>query len=504
MKVGFWAEIQRCHEIKKQSNRAIAKSLGCCAKTVKKALEMEVSPSQIPAARRASVLDPYKPMIDELIEKYPDLSAIRILEEIARGPDGYAGSVYPLRRYLRTIRPARKRVYQEAHYDPGEAMQVDWGTCGWVRIGAIRRRVSVLVAVLCFSRLTFIKFTLSQSKECFYRAIADACAFFGGLTEKLIFDNLKAAVIAGHGRHAVLHPEFLALCGHYRFLPIACQRDDPETKGTVECGVKYVKQNALKGRDEQLKTFEGYKQLEVYWRDSVANVREHATTGEQPRVRFEREKQHLRALPAKRPDTDDDAPRVVSNHCRVRFDANRYSVPPEYCGKPVAVKANDDDVWVLHDGQEIARHTRCYEKRQLCCLPEHRIAALQKRHRAKASQLEREFDALGAVAQDFHLKLMTMPVQKNVHLRKLLKLVRLYGRRDVLEAISTALQVQACDAPSVENILMQQRRRRCLPSPMPVRPKRAELINDIHLPEPDLAKYDRIFGLDDDMGERMP
>ena len=60
-----------------------------------------------------------------------------------------------VRRYLRTVRPARGRVYQEVHYEPAQAMQVDWGECGRVQVGATTRKVSVFVAVLCYSRLIY-------------------------------------------------------------------------------------------------------------------------------------------------------------------------------------------------------------------------------------------------------------------------------------------------------------------------------------------------------------
>jgi len=69
------------------------------------------------------------------VARYPELSAVRVTEEISRGKDGYRGSVYPVRRYLRQVRPARGRVYQEVIYQPGEAMQVDWGDCGRLVIG---------------------------------------------------------------------------------------------------------------------------------------------------------------------------------------------------------------------------------------------------------------------------------------------------------------------------------------------------------------------------------
>ena len=105
------------------------------------------------AAPRASLLDPYLEQIKDLLAKYPDLSAVRIREEIARGPQGYTGSTTVLRRYLRKVRPARGRVYQEVHYEPAQAMQVDWGECGRVQVGSTTRKVSVFVAVLCYSRL---------------------------------------------------------------------------------------------------------------------------------------------------------------------------------------------------------------------------------------------------------------------------------------------------------------------------------------------------------------
>ena len=164
-------------------------------------------------------------------------------------------------------------MYQEVHYEPGQAMQVDWGHCGQIRIGSTRRNVSVFVAVLCYSRLGYIEFCLSQRKAEFYRALVHALEFFGGSPQQIIFDNLKAAVLNGSGRHACLHPEFLALCGHFCLEPIACTRRDPESKGIVEASVRYVKRNALQGRDEELTCWEDYRRLAVTWRDEVANVR---------------------------------------------------------------------------------------------------------------------------------------------------------------------------------------------------------------------------------------
>jgi transposase len=494
MNVALWAEVRRLKEIEKLSQRQIAQRLHCSRHTVAKALRREQPPTT-EVVHRVSRLEPHTSQIDALLAKHPDLSAVRIHEEIARGPDGFTGSVTLVRRYLHGRRPTRSRVYQEVHYEPGEALQVDWGECGRVAVGGTSRKVSVFVAVLCHSRLMYIEFTLSQRKADFYRALVAALNFFGGSPRKVIVDNLKAAVLNGSGRQACYHPDFLALCGYFCLQPVACQRRDPESKGIVEGGVRYVKHNALAGRAEQLTTFEDYLALAVTWRDGVANVRRHATTNERPVDRFQTERSLLRGLPSLPFDTDEVVPAVVNPHARIEFDGNRYSVPPQFVRNSVMIRADRRQVSVLHEGQVIARHTRCYDRGQRIVLPDHRLAALEHRTRSGPTSLEQEFDALGAVARQFHLELMKRPVKTSLHLRRLLKLVRLYGPAEVVAALGRAAQLGTYDAAYVENLLLAERRRRQLPSPTLPTPQRRELIDEIQLDPADPAVYDRLFQL---------
>jgi transposase len=490
MKVALWAEIRRLSEIDKLSGRVIARRLHCSRHTVAAALALKQPPAS-PAVRRASLLDPYVEQIKDLLAQYPDLSAVRIREEIARGPQGYTGSASILRRYLRHVRPARGRVYQEVHYGPAQAMQVDWGDCGYVPVGSTRRKVSVFVAVLCYSRLLYIDFTLSQHKAEFYRSLVNALTFLGGSPRHLIFDNLKAAVLNGSGRHACLHPEFLALCGYFCLQPIACARRDPESKGIVEDGVRYVRHNALAGRADELTRFEDYLALAPRWRDQVANVRLHATTRQRPIDRFEQERGLLRPLPAIPFDTDEVVPAVVSPHARVAFDGNRYSTPPQFVRQTLTLRANRDQLRLLHEGQVVAQHVRSYERGQLLVLPEHHLAALSLRQRPRLKALEQEFNAWGPEAREFHVRLGSRPIKTSVHIRRLLSLAQLYGRADVLAALRRALELATYDAAYVENLLLAERRRQQLPTPTLPTPKRRELIDDIELEPADLARYDR-------------
>jgi transposase len=497
MNVALWAEIRRLAEIEKLSSYAISRRLRCSRHTVTAALKQDRPPVR-QAPRRASILDPHRAKIDALLARSPELSAVRICEDIARGPDGYPGSVITVRRYLRQVRPARGRVYQEVHYEPAQAMQVDWGECGRVQIGTTTRRVSVFVAVLCYSRLLFIEFTLSQRKAEFYRSLVHALEFFGGSPRAVIVDNLKAAVINGSGRAACFHPEFLALCGHYCLQPIACERRDPESKGIVEASVRYVKRNALAGRGDELVRFEDYVAFAPRWRDHVASVRLHETTRERPLDRFQHERTLLRPVPRIPFDTDEVVPAVVSPHARIEFDANRYSVPPQLVRQTVTIHADGHEVRILHQGQVVTRHVRCYERRQLLVLPEHRLAALTTSRRARKTALEEAFDALGPEARQFHLCLKRQPVKTGVHLRRLLGLARIYGSTEVLCAIAQALALGVHDAAYVENLLLAERRRRQLPTPTLPTPQRRELIDEIALEPVDPAIYDRLCNTTED------
>jgi len=416
---------------------------------------------------------------------------VRICEEIARGTDGYTGSATTVRRYLRTVCPRRGRVYQEAHYEPAQAMQVDWGECGRVQVGAATRKVSAFVAVLCYSRLIYLEFTLSQRKAEFYRGVVNALKFFGGSPRAIIFDNLKTAVINGSGRAACFHPEFLALCGHFYLQPIACERRDPESKRIVEGTVRYLKRNALAGRADELIRFEDYLAFAPRWRDQVANLRVHETTRERPVDRVEKERSLLHTLPVIPFDTDEVLPAVVSPHARIEFDSNRYSVPPHLARQTVTVRADAQEVRVLHQGQVVAQHVRCYERRQLIVLPDHCLAALGLSRRARSSALEQAFATLGPEARQFHLRLRGQPIKTGVHLRRLLGLARLYGPIELLPAMTQALQLTAYDAAYVENLLLAERRRRQLPTPTLPAPQRRELIDEIELEPADPALYDR-------------
>jgi len=348
MNVALWAEIRWLAEIEKLSGWAISRRLCCSRHTVAAALKLDQPPAR-QASHGASLLDAHKAKIDAILTRHPELLAVRIQQEIARGLDGYTSSTCTVRRYLRTVRPVYWRILPASplRAGPGHA---GWGECSRVQLGGTTHGVSVFVAVLCYSRLMYIEFMLSQGKAEFYRGVVHALEFFGGGPRAIIFDNLKAAVTNGSNRAACFHPEFLALCGRYYLQLIACERRDPESKGIVEGGVRYVKHNALAGRSEELTRYEDYLAFAPVWRDEVANVEIHATTQERPADRFPQEHSLLRPLPVVPFDTDEVVPAVISPHARIEFDGNQYWTPPRLARQTVTIRATHDEVRVLHQG----------------------------------------------------------------------------------------------------------------------------------------------------------
>ena len=130
----------------------------------------------------------------------------------------------------------------------GECAQVDWGQYGSVAVGSTRRRLSFFLMVLCYSRMLYLEFTLSEAMDHFLSCHRHALEFFGGVPQKIMIDNLKVGVVRHPtGQKALFNPRYLDFAAHYGFQPVACNVRKGNEKGRVENGVGYVKKNFLNG-----------------------------------------------------------------------------------------------------------------------------------------------------------------------------------------------------------------------------------------------------------------
>jgi transposase len=133
---------------------------------------------------------------------------------------GYTGTVWPLRRFVRGVRPGGARdAFFRLSTLPGEQGEVDWASFGSITIGTTRRPLSCFVMVLSWSRAIFARFVLDQTLESFLRCHVAAFTAFEGVPRGLLYDNLKTAVLERVGDVIRFNPRLLELAGHYHFAP---------------------------------------------------------------------------------------------------------------------------------------------------------------------------------------------------------------------------------------------------------------------------------------------
>ena len=343
----------------------VARRFGVHHSTVRRALA-DATQSEQPAS--TSIIEPFKPYIVERLTALPELTAARLILELR--DRGYKHGIAVLRRYIAKVRqPRSRKVYLRFETDPGEQAQVDWGHFGHMCVGGAQRPVSAFSMVLSWSRAIFVDFCFDQQMETFCRMHRRALEYFGGVTRKIVYDNLKSVVLNRVGSVIQFNPRFLAFAGHYVFEPTAAPVRYPEYKGRVEASIKYIRHSFFYGRS--FASLEDLRAQAGKWRDEIANQRLHGTTRERPADRLLVERLRLRALPPHPFDTDIVIPVIVSKEARVRLDSNSYSVPFRLVGKSVHIRADDHKVRIMLDGVEVAAHSRCWDRRRHVQDPAH-------------------------------------------------------------------------------------------------------------------------------------
>lgn len=484
----LWAEIRRLFWVEKRSKSDIARSLKVNWRTVTRALKHDHAPPA-PSPKRGSILDPFKKDIEEILAHTPRLTAVRLLEELQRR--GFTGKITVVRSRLAKIRETRRQeVFVRRVFHPGEAAEVDWANCGTVEVGGRKRRVSAFVMVLSFSRMLYLEFTFSEATEEFLRCHQNAFAFFGGCPRKILYDNLRTAVLAHHGPDVRWNPRFMDFSGHYLFKPVACNPAAGWEKGRVERAIQFIRSNFLLGR-----TFRSLEELNaaaVAWRDEKANRRIHKTTGKRPVDLLADDRARLLALPDVAYDTRILRSARVTPDCRVQFENNTYSVPPKYVGQDLTLRASPTEICVYEGPSLVARHPRSYETHQDMLDPDHAKEVLARKRRGSVQTLQRLFLALAPEAQKYLSGLVKNELSVDRHLRRILDLVATYGKAEVLGAIVRCLEYQAFGADYVENIILSERRRRREGQKTPLKIQKKELA-EIDLPEQTLDHYDDLL-----------
>ncbi len=483
-----WAYIRRLHLQDGLGISAIARELGLDRKTVRRAIRTDNFLATKQQGRsRSSKLDPFKSAIDRILEKTPHLSGVRLLEKLRRL--GYTGGKSILNEYLVTLPQRQQEVYLRIETGPGEQAQCDWGQCGALVLGKTKRLLSCFVMTLAYSRFMYVRFYLAETIENFLDGHVHAFEAFGGVPQTLVYDNLKSVVLQRHGKTILFNPTLLDFAGYYLFQPEPCRIRAPHHKGKVERGVGFVKSNFLAGRDDIFLppaelAFVNHECAQ--WLAEINN-RIHGTTHQRPVELLAEERSQLLPLPPHPYDIARKKSIYADRQAFVHFETNLYSVPPEAVDHPLTLKATPYQIDIYHHEQLVASHPRSFEKYRVFEKPEHRQAILRQKRQARQHKQRDFFLALGEVAEKFLAGLTLAGARIPYHLERIMQMVDIYGKTEVLAALARACEYDAYHCDYVENIIHERRRASENSSPIPgLHPMCRQ---DIRLHDIDMSQY---------------
>jgi len=294
----------------------------------------QTMPGHHPPQNVSSVVA-YQDLVSQLAKENVEMAAIwcRLKDQ------GYTGSYSAVRRFVRTIKPLTPEATVRVERRPGEEGQVDFGYAGYLidPLTDALRRAWAFVMTLAWSRHQYVELAFDQKVGTWLRLHRNAFVWFGGVPERVVIDNLKAAIVKAVWDDPEVQQSYRECAEHYGFLIAPCRPGTPEHKGKVEQGgVHYVKRNFLAGRQPMPIT--QANQDVLVWCTTTAGLRIHGTTKEQPLVRFqETEQARLQPLPETPYDLAIWKEVQVHRDCYVEFDKAYYSVPYRLITQPVWV-----------------------------------------------------------------------------------------------------------------------------------------------------------------------
>jgi transposase len=235
------------------SKSALARELGVSRDTIHRwiragDLDRDLDAAPVRYGPRAPVptkLDAFKPIIEARLAAYPELSAVRLLDEIRAA--GYAGGYTQLKAFVRRVRPTPAA-------DPVIRFETPAGRQAQVDFARFRFPWGIryaLLVVLGYSRLLWCRFYPRQDMATLIDGLEDAFVYFGGVPHELLFDQMKAVITRDlrlEGGALIRNAEFVRFAHHWGFTPRACRPYRAQTKGKVERPVRYVRGNFVYGR----------------------------------------------------------------------------------------------------------------------------------------------------------------------------------------------------------------------------------------------------------------
>ena len=474
------AEVLRLKWECQLSNRAIARSCSISHSTVaeylRRAQEAGLSwplPANMGEDTLFELLFPKAPPSRTRLIPCPDWSVVhtelrkkgvtlRLLwvEYCEAHPDGYGYSQFCVlyRDWAKQLQPSMRFSHKG-----GERVFVDYAgqTVPIVdpHTGEIRQ-AQIFIGVLGASNYTYAEAQESQELPNWIGGHVRMFAFFGGVPEIVVPDNLKAGVKHPCRYEPDLNPTYQDLAEHYGVAVIPTRVRKPKDKAKVEVGVQVVERWILARLRNR--TFFNLADLNQAIRELLQelNDRPMAHLECSRRALFqELDQPALRPLPERPYEFAVWKKARVNIDYHIEFEKHYYSVPYPLIHKEVYVRATSSTIEVFHNHQRVASHQRIRVPGRHTTISEHMPPAHQKYREWSPERITRWTQTIGPhTTQLVQVLLDSRPHPQQAY-RSCLGLLRLGSRfgEDRLEAACRrALAAGIHSYKGVKNILEAQ------------------------------------------------
>ena len=481
--------------------KAIARDLHVSRKVIRKAIR--APEGAFDYQRKIQPLPrigPFQDRLNTLLEenevrgRRERLRMTRIHELLVR--EGFEGSYDAVRRYAARWKIERRKdagdgvtAFIPLMFRPGEAYQFDWSHED-VEIAGKPMRVKVAHMRLCASRGVYVRAYPRESQEMLFDAHARGFAFFGGVPERGIYDNMKTAVTSVFtGKERVFNRRFLIMTDHYMVEPTACSPAAGWEKGQVENQVQTIRGRFFQPRLRfaSLEELNGWLEAECRrWAERQAHPEQGELTVAQV---LEIERSALQPMLGPF-DGFNESEHAVTGTCLISFDRNRYSVLSTVARRTVQVRAYADRIVVRCGEEVVAEHPRYFGRNRTIYDPWHYLPVLARKPGALRN---------GAPFQDWDLPPALARLRRKLgngddadrRFVRVLSAVLTDGLEPVEAAVREALATGTASDDLILNILA---RRREPPRPLTIITSEDSALR--HPPIADCARYDQLRTFD--------
>jgi len=491
-----WAKIRRRVLIDGVSKRQIIRETGMHWQTLDKILTHSEPPGYRRRQPYSSKLDAHVDWVKAVLEsdksqpKKQRHTAKRIFERL-KSERRFDGGYSIVKELILNIRRNDKEVFMPLNHPPGEA-QVDYFEA-LANIDGVLQKAHCFAMSLPHSDMFFVKAYPRECTESFWDGHVDAFSFFGGVPNRISYDNSRIAIRRITGCHKrVLTEGFLKLQSHYLFVPHFCTVRRPNEKGVVENIVRYARSNFMVPVP-QVKSFDHLN--EQLW-ESCRNEQHRRLRGKgKPKLELWLEDRQAFL----------DTPDIPFDPCRkstvnanslslVRYKTNDYSVPTRYGHHELTVKAYIDTIKIYtRCGKKIAEHARLWSKGQISYNPVHYLPLLTDKPGAldhgeplKKLHLPDSFDILRKKLEG-HLPDKHEGTKEYI---RVLQLLEKYSLKRLGKAVDKALRLPCPCVDIISQYCMDVEH----PSGLTFNLAGREHLASVQVDRPELSNYDHLKG----------